>query len=100
MGKKLKLACEIILYAFKRSLIEATWVRQSLMSEKIVKLSIMTFVTAILLVVYPMAAVMGMELLNNKGEVLGFSVKARMGLWLETSKHNPVACTVNLAWSV
>jgi hypothetical protein len=61
----------------------------------------MTFVTAILLVVYPMAAVMCMELLNNKGEVLlGFSVKARMGLWLEPSKHNPVACTVNLAWSV
>jgi hypothetical protein len=51
----------------------------------------MSFVTAILLVVYPMAAVMSMELLNNKGEVLGFNVKARMGLWLETSKHKPVA---------
>jgi hypothetical protein len=50
-------------------------------------------VTAILLVVYFMAAVMCMELLNNKGEVLGFNVKARMGLWLETSKHKSVAWT-------
>jgi hypothetical protein len=35
----------------------------------------------------------GQRILNNKGEVLGFSVKARMGLWLETSKHKPVAWT-------